>query len=152
VSWSDRSFAQRIWLDSSRCRFCSVRGGLDEVTVAAGFCTSFFAFSWPFAAPPSIQVHLSSRPIACDNPDQTAHCHIHSLSIINVTCSNADISEDSFGVLVSIFRSMTHPSACPNCLGSTLYTSHCVIRVLASHCRVLLCSLNVYRFYCVYLL
>ena len=82
---------------------------------AAGFSWSFFAFSLPVAVQPLIPAHLSSHPNAYDNLDQSARYYIHCLSagrlsIRNAICSSADISEDLFRVLVSIYRSIRDSS------------------------------------------
>lgn len=76
------------------------------------FLRFFFASRRPAIDPRS---SIIAPPNAYDNRDQSAHYHIHCLSagrlsIRDVICSNADISEHLFRTLVSIFRTIRDSS------------------------------------------
>jgi hypothetical protein len=95
--------------------FCSLLGGLDELTVQRVFLgvSSLFLCQSPSSHWSSLIYH---RPLTHTITLTSQHIitftafQLRRLSIRKVICSNADISEDLFRMLLSIYRSIRDSS------------------------------------------
>jgi hypothetical protein len=116
--------------------FCSVLGGLDKLTLQQVFLrvSSLFLCQSPSRHWSSLIYHRPlTHTIALTSQHITTFTafQLDAFLLQNVICSNADISEDLFRMLVSIFRSIHDSSFSVSQLFSVaVYICHCVIMLL----------------------